>query len=80
MFDSGKYNSVKLEVLWIQEKQCGGSALACYGTWGQRLIFRNFGSIARFFWKISLTEVDLKSIVLYKLLSIVNKTINWHNF
>lgn len=61
-------------------KECDSSALAGNGTWDSHLIFHNFGSITRFLWKINLTEVDLKSIVLYKLLSIVNKTINWYNF
>lgn len=80
MFDSGKYNSVKLEVLWVQERSVTSLLWMAMGLGDRHLIFHNFGSITRFLWKISLTEVDLKSIVLYKLLSIVNKTINWYNF
>lgn len=75
-----KIQQCYLEVLWIWERSVAALLWLALGLGDSHSVFHDFGPITRFLWKISLTEVDLKSIVLCKLLSIVNKTINWYNF
>lgn len=67
-------------MLRTQERTARALLRPALGLGESCLIFHNLGSSTRLLWKVSLTEVDLKSIVLHKLLGIVNKTINCYNF